>query len=163
MPAGIRGGIKLTDKLHPKYRKQLEEANKFEDFVTLKLYQVGVVIGLHKSMAYQRQGESRAGFEIKYDQKYQGTGNLFIETGERATATEGEPLKPSGIHANDNSWIYVIGDYHKLWVFGCKTLGHLQPKYKSAETKADNGVVTGKGFLMPVKDADKYAEKTISC
>lgn len=140
----------------------MEDAIKFEDFVAHKLYDAGIPIGVHRSRSYQRYGESRAGFEIKHDMRRVETQNLFIETEERSTASVDTPLKPAGIYAEDNSWLYVIGDYHKLWIFANKTLRqlHATGRYKDSQTiDKQSGVVTAKGFLLPVSDADRYAAK----
>lgn len=140
--------------LHEKYESNLDEAKRFEDYASLKLYQHGIMIYVHASRNYQvRYGESRAGFEIKYDGNRQKTGNLFIETAEKHH--EDADWKPSGIRANDGSWLYLIGDYHKIWVFACRTLCLIEKRYSARET------ATARGYLLPVSDADKYAAKVI--
>ena len=56
-------------------------------------------------------------------------------------------------------WLLAIGNYRVWWALGFNMLWHLhisevnaQPRYKRIET------ATAQGFLLPVNDADKYAE-----
>jgi len=142
--------------LHANYESNLAEAQKFEDFASNKLHSIGISIGVFRSKHFQiMYGESRAGFEIKYDTKRIGTGNLFIETEERPSIKHN--FKPSGPFHSDNSWMYVIGDYHKIWIFSCNELRRLAREYKFKQTP------TAKGFLLPVTDADVIAAKIINC
>lgn len=142
--------------LHAKYESNLAEAQKFEDFASDKLHSVGISIGVYRSKHFQiMYGESRAGFEIKYDTKRINTSNLFIETEERPSVNA--EFKPSGPFHKDNSWMYVIGDYHKIWIFSCNELRRVSTKFRFVDTP------TAKGFLLPVSEADVIAAKIIDC
>lgn len=142
------------------------EAEEFQDFVSDALFEIGLPIGCYSSKKYQyKKGESRAGVEIKYDQRVAETGNLYIETAEKA-----DPSRPafsdSGIFRNDNSWLYVIGDYRTIWIFAKSMLRLLYeatkqegvPRYPRVD-EATFG--TSKGFLLPRIDADRYAARVL--
>lgn len=145
---------------HETYDANLDDAQKFEDYVERKLYDRGLPIGVHRSRCFQfAYGESRAGVEIKYDRKYQQTGNLFVETAERHH--KDVEMKPAGIYGK--GWLLAIGDYHRLWLFGMTTLKHLHtatvegaPRYQRRVTS------TAEGFLLSVTEADKFAEQCLT-
>jgi len=145
---------------HDSYAENLEEAKKFEDYVDRKLYhEAGLPIGLHRSGSFQiSYGESRAGFEIKYDRKCKTTGRLFIETAE--THDVDVPMKPAGIHGK--GVFLVIGDYHKIWLFGMRTLRRLESQFTAIEVKKGSQKPTARGFLLPVTVADEYAELVLN-
>lgn len=133
------------------YKNKLEEGLEYQDIVTRLLYQRGIVIVGYSSKKFQNNaGENMLGAEIKRDGNFRKTGNLYIETAEKS-----HPDKPvytiSGIHRDDNSWLYVIGDELLIYIFAKKYLKLLQNRYKQVETP------TSKGFLIPLIDADKYS------
>ncbi len=140
------------------YRQERYEAgDKFADFANDILYANGVIIGMYHSKDRQWSvGESRAGMEIKYDEQRVKTGNLYIETAEK-TNKDNAAFVQSGILSTDNRWLYLIGDYHAIWIFSVTMLRHLRPKYREIEI----GMGTSKGFLLPQKDADKYAARVL--
>lgn len=148
--------------LHANYKSNLEAAKVFEDFVYDQMYRLGVCIVRYGTLEYQRVGENRAGLEIKLDRKFRQTGNLFIETYERYNSTV--DFKPAGCLSPDNSWWYAIGDYEGFYLFGKQMLARMNDHkngngglhYKHVETE------TSKGFLLPVSDAGKYADRVIN-
>lgn len=128
----------------------------YQDFVVDALSSlIGLHVQVYTSKVYQFSvGESRQGVEIKNDEKYATTGNLWIETGEKARPREGDYAK-SGIYRGDNSWLYVIGNYDTIFVFP-KTLLillHRSGKYMQRE----NGTKTSIGFCLPNVDAKRFA------
>lgn len=143
------------------YRKtQIEDGLRFQDFVVDIAWQAGLVIAQYASRTYQlKVGESRNGIEIKYDKKRKDTGNLCIETAEKAEPRPG-PYFPSGIMREDH-WIYTIGDYDIIYFFPTKFLralnelknGHGQYKYRRYENRTKTSV----GFLLPETDGERYA------
>jgi len=140
------------------YDEKLEEGWRFEDFVTEVLYFNGIIIGLYRGRSMQsRVGESRAGVELKYDMKAAETGNLYIEISEKNDA-DNKDFISSGIYAEGNSWIYIIGNYSILYIFATATLRllHSQNRYKTVS------IPTSNGFLLPRIDAEKYAAKIIN-
>ena len=138
------GGIKLTI------------GQSFQEYVKEKLFEY-----LKWSITYYEteegqytKGESEQGIEVKKDQKFRGTGNLFIETYEKRHA-DNEQWIPSGINRKDNSFLYLIGDKETLYLFCKKQLKGLQHRYIHKRTG------TSKGFLLPIAEAKIWAIKRI--
>jgi len=143
----------------PEYEKKLEQGLHYQDFVIEELYKIGLPLISYSSKEYQNLiGENKAGIEIKNDTKFETTGNFYIEVSEKSNAKNKDFIK-SGIFRNDNTWLYVIGDRKKIYIFSKKHLQYLynQKKYKQVE------IPTSRGFLLPVSDAEKlYAIKIIN-
>ena len=165
IPGIVRKGIKgkLDDlgfgNLNKYYKEKLDQGLMYQDFVVEKLYDHGLPIISYSSKKYQIMiGENKAGLEIKNDDKFRNTGNFYIEIAEKSN-----PQKPhyvmSGIYRNDNTWLYLIGDYQDIYIFGKKHLiqMHQTGLYRKVE------IPTSKGFLLPLSDAEKYAVKIINC
>ena len=135
---------------------KIESALLYQDFVIDLLFDtVGLVVVQYASRAYQyAKGESRTGVEIKHDEKYQQTRNLWIEVSEKAHPRLGD-YAPSGVYRQDNAWLYVIGDYETVFGFPKRLLQALarSDRYPLLE----NGTKTSKGFLLPDADAQRYA------
>lgn len=136
--------------------KQIESALLYQDFVVdTMLNMLGFAVVVYSSKAYQQGvGESRTGVEIKNDKKYASTGNVYIEIAEKARPRPGA-YAMSGIYRNDNTWLYVIGDYDTIFIFSKRTLLllHKSGRYKTIT----NGTATSEAFLLPDKDARAYA------
>lgn len=133
------------------YADMLERAEEFQDYVCGLFYERGLPIVMHTSFSYQTQvGENKAGIEIKLDQRMKETGNVYIETAEKANPENGSYV-PSGIYREDNTWLYAIGDYSTVYVLPKKYLQMLEKRYEQKQ------IATSKGFVMPVEDAEKYA------
>lgn len=142
-------------KLYEPYRKtKIESGQLYQDFVVDVLAQsIGLIVQVYGSRVYQMAvDESRNGVEIKHDEKYARTGNLWIEVGEKARPRPGD-YTASGIHRGDNSWLYVIGDYDTIFLFPKRYLLALAPRYRTLE----NNTKTSVGFLFPDADARRYA------
>jgi hypothetical protein len=138
------------------YAVKLESAKLYQDFVVDAAWDLlGLAIVLYSSQAYQNVvGESRTGVEIKHDELFAKTGNLWIEISEKA-----DPLNrnyiDSGIYRTDNTWLYVIGDYDTVFFFS-KTL--LRGLHRSGRwTVLENKTKTSNGFLLNAVDAQRYA------
>ena len=60
---------------------------------------------------------------------------------------------------DDNTWLYIIGNYETIFIFSKRLLQSLSRtgKYKHLE----NGTKTSVGFLLPKQDAEKYAAKIL--
>lgn len=141
----------------PYYKMQLEEGLKYQDFVKHELYKRGVPIVFNDSKYYQcEEGENILGAEIKNDKKFRETGNLYIETAEKSDETNENYVK-SGIYRDDNSWLFIIGDYATIYIFGVKHLVfvHNQGKYREIEKP------TSRGFLYPITQAIPIALQII--
>lgn len=147
----------MPDKDYEQYRKaQMESALLYQDFVVdTMLSMLGFAVVVYSSKAYQQAvGESRTGVEIKNDKNYAKTGNIYIETAEKDRPRPG-PYAPSGIYRDDNTWLYVVGDYDTIFVFSKRFLVslHQSGKYSRLENKTK----TSEAFLLPERDARKYA------
>ncbi len=142
------------------YKEKLEQGLYYQDFVIEQLYKIGLPLISYSSKEFQNMiGENKAGIEIKNDNNYSKTGNLYIETAEKSDENK-KNFWPSGIYRNDNTWLYLIGDLKRIFILSKKQLILLAKsnKYKQVEIK------TSQGFLLPVKDAEKhYAVKIIEC
>jgi len=143
------------------YRQaQMEDGQLYQDFVVDVAWQAGIAIAQYASKTYQLAvGESRGGYEIKHDKNRVKTGNLYIETAEKARPRAGDYV-PAGI-MRDGHWIYIIGDYDVIYFFANNLLRGLWklmvgsppcPRYRRP-----NPSPTSQGFLLPETDAQKYA------
>ncbi len=100
----------------------------------------------------RERGENPQGVEIKLDERFRQTGNLFIEYEERsnlASAWHNAGIVEPGRHV----WALAIGDYESVYVFGIRPLCYLfaEGGHKYVET------ATSKGFLLPLADAERHA------
>jgi len=105
------------------------------------------------------KGENRQGIEIKNDQKFSQTGNIFISV-ER---DYGYIKYESGIY-KDQSWLYVIGNEQTFYIFATK---HLKQYYETHNPKLFSGFVsnkngTDKGFLLSTKLADRLCIEKVT-
>ncbi len=136
-----------------------EEALQFQDFVVdLLLKEMRIVISNYSSKYYQqRYGENPQGIEIKMDLRMADTGNISIEVAEKSRANIAT-WTPSGIMRDDNTWLYIQGNYEKVYVFGkrfLRLLYHDRYQDRVREVKP-----TLKTFLMKTTVADKYCLKS---
>jgi len=138
------------------YAEQLEEGEKFQDFLTNKLPRYGIKISNYSSREYQYEhGENKEGIEIKLDKKYKETGNLYIEVAEKSHPNNPVYVK-SGIYKK-NAQYFITGDYHKIYMFSIKALRHINKSNKHKTVKTD----TSKGFLLPKEKAEYWAIRII--
>lgn len=135
---------------------QLEAGTAYQDFIVDLLATSKVLlIQQYASRQYQvAVGESRTGVEIKYQPAYNNTGNLWIETAEKARQRPGEYAK-SGIYRSDNTWLWVTGTYDRVWVFPKRTL--LLLAGDSRHPIRENKTQTSMGYLLTKKEADWYS------
>jgi len=145
------------------------EGEEYQDFVVNKLYEIGLVIVTYISRKYQfTEGENKAGLEIKFDERLEETGNLYIEIAEKSNP-DNENYVSSGIYRKDNSWLWAIGNYQFIYIFSKKYLKllYVSKRYQEVENKTK----TSRGFLLPTikskfshkGDAEKYSIKEIIC
>jgi hypothetical protein len=140
------------------YKNMLLKGLEFQDFVTdILIKELGIALSTYSSIRYQnKKGENKQGFEIKFDDKYKDTGNIYIETAEKSNENNINYVD-SGIYRSDNTWIYIIGNYQELYIF---SKSHLVLMHKS-KNYIEKTTKTSKGFLIPQKDAEKYCTKKI--
>lgn len=137
------------------YQDRLPIGQKFQDRCALQIMKnLNIPLVNLQSKDYQfKVGENLQGFEIKFDQCFTNTSNLYIETAHRVTPEQ--EYCNGGILRQDNSWLYCIGNYKVLYIFLKKFLVNL---YNSGRYEViENNLKTSKGFLLPKTDADKYS------
>ena len=150
------------------HENSLETGLQFQDFITEKFPQImGFNISVFQSKKYQMEkGESVQGVEIKYDARSTGdctyyknkaTNNVGIEVFEKTSKNRKAWVK-SGILRDDNTWLYVVGNYHQAWLFSKKRLVEL---YKDGRYNVVQTLPTIKTMLMPIKQADRHCEKKL--
>ena len=142
------------------YKNKLESGQLYQDFVVDCCWELlGLAVVQYSSKVYQQlKGESRTGVEIKHDEKFASTGNLYIEVGEKAMFRGGD-FTDSGIERGDNTWLYVIGNYDTIFIFS-KSL--LKAMYRSGRYRVfEISMGTSRGFLVPKADAEKYAAQIL--
>jgi hypothetical protein len=147
----------MNNLAYEKYRTaKIESGKVYQDFVVDACWNLlGLAIVQYSSALYQQNiGESKTGAEIKCDEQFARTGNLWIEIEEKARPRPGAYV-PSGIYRSDNTWLYIIGDYDHVFIFQ-KTL--LQLLHRSDRWRVfANGTATSRGFLLSATDATKWA------
>lgn len=140
----------------------LEVGHEFQDFVCTELSKCGIILQNLSSRRYQFDiGENLQGFEIKLDSPCTRTGRLSIEIAEKVSG-QSRVWAPSGINRGDNCWLYVQGNYERLFIFQTKLLRLLQKRasYVLDEWPRDNPTV--RKFYLPLADAEKYAARVLA-
>jgi len=103
-------------------------------------------------------GESRQGIEVKLDNRCTETGNVSIEVAEKSCVAM-PYWAPSGIMREDNTWLYVQGNYEIVYLFSKL---HLRRIYKVRyQDKVWTPKPTIQTFLMPTEVAETIALKVI--
>jgi hypothetical protein len=147
----------MTNAAYEKYRAvKIENGKVYQDFVVDACWNLlGLAVVQYSSLLYQQTvGESKTGAEIKHDEQFARTANLWIEIEEKARPRPG-PYVPSGIYRSDNTWLYIIGNYDHVFIFQ-KTL--LQMLHRSGKWRLiENNTKTSRGFLLTESDANKWA------
>jgi hypothetical protein len=114
-------------------------------------------ISHHTSLKKQFElGENVQGIEIKHDQKFCKTGNIFISVKRTYPYQED---KTSGIMKEHNKRFFVIGDKHKFYIF---SLQKLRRYYENTNPILLKGFLSEKngrewGFLLSEAVADEMA------
>lgn len=131
------------------YKEKLEQGLTYQDFVVEQLYDAGIPLISYSSKKYQCLiGENKAGIEIKNDNLFRKYGNFYFEYAEKSDKNNANYVN-SGILRNDNTWLWVQGDYEDIYVFSKK---QLVIAYNSGKFEFKQQP-TSKGFVMPVKHA----------
>lgn len=139
--------------LHDKYEANLAQAKEFELFASDALaHGLYILPVVYQSKHFQTTyGESLSRIEFKLDNKFRGSGNLFIETAE--TYDREVVKKPAGIYHAAAPWLFVIGDFSTFWVFATRCLQRQCEFGSYRHVKTD----TSDGFLLPTENADAIA------
>lgn len=141
------------------YKGKLQAGLEYQDFIADRLRKGDpcIILGAYSSRKYQNErGESAAGIEIKYDMRMKETGNLYFEVAEKSDAKLPE-YTPSGIMRNDNTWLYLIGDYEQAFLF---SKHQLKAVYADKNGYAQRGIKERQtsisiGFTYPITSALK--------
>lgn len=140
----------------------LEVGHQFQDFVCTELSKSGIILQNLSSRKYQYEvGENLQGFEIKFDGTSTRTRRLSIEIAEKVNGTS--PIwAPSGINRNDNCWLYIQGNYDRLFIFPTSLLRllHMSGRYTVDEWPREKPTV--RKFYLPFEDAERYAARELA-
>lgn len=147
-------GATRPDNWQSNYNSLLNEGLEYQDHVSGVLLRYGLIVNAFSSQKYQLKGEGWGGIEIKYDRRFHETQNLYIEMSEKRDPSNIKYF-PSGISKNDNTWLYVIGDYSTIFLFSKRQLYALRHNFKQVQTPTSNG------YLLPLASAQKWALKII--
>jgi len=142
------------------YRQnKIESGLLYQDFIVdLMLQVLRFPVTVYSSRLYQTTvGEGPVGVEIKHDEKYAETGNLWIEVAEKAYPRDGAYV-PSGVFRDDNSWLYIIGDYDTVFVFAKNILQAFAKRYNLHE----NRTRTSQGYLLSDAVARQSAARVLA-
>lgn len=153
--AGTASETKYPDA---KSQTSFQDGLEFQDFVCEQLLKkAGLVVQCFCSRKYQfNRGESVQAVEIKLDNLCLETGRLSIEIAEKSKASNLH-FVPSGIYRDDGAWLYIQGNYQKLFIFAKNILIllHESGRYEEHE------LPTIRKFYLPLDDAERYAAKVI--
>jgi hypothetical protein len=131
-----------------------EKGLVFQDFVCLELARRNIYVQNLASKRFQLEvGENLQGFEIKLDNLCTKTGRLAIEVAEKSQRSVSS-WTPSGIMREDNSILYIQGNYDCFWVFAKNWLRRYLAE-KSPEVIEFNGTI--RRFFLDLQTADKSA------
>ena len=142
------------------YKEKLEAGLEYQDFVADQLRKADpcIILSAYSSRKYQNErGESASGIEIKHDMRMKDTGNLYIEVAEKSNAALPD-YTSSGIMRNDNTWLYLIGDYEQAFLF---SKNQLKAIYADEQHYKSRGIYkkqteTSIGFVLPIGYAKKF-------
>ncbi len=133
------------------YSDKLKQGEEYQDFIVdyLRKNTPCIIMMNYTSRKYQYEhGESANGIEVKFDGRLCETKNLYIEVAEKS-----DPYlpnyTPSGIMRDDNTWLYLIGDYEQAFIFSKKQLREVYEdflnKWRQLEMRQ---IDTSQGFLL---------------
>ncbi len=153
--------MSLADPTYPdaKSKTSFQDGLEFQDFVCTTLAQQGIVLQNLSSKKYQYTvGENLQGFEIKLDNRCTDTKRLSIEVAEKTRDDAERGWAPSGICREDNSWLYIQGNYQILFIFA-KSL--LLRYMQTQDPKIEQYGGTIRRFFLPFAIARRNAAKVI--
>lgn len=143
------------------YAELLELGQQFEDHVNEWLWEEGIGFQNFRSKKYQfDKGENTARIEVKFDRRFEETGNLCFETEEVGT-NSGE--WHSSALSRGQCMLFAIGNYGTLYLFGANRLKDLFARFERDPECAVNcgarayETSTSRGWLLPESTANKLA------
>jgi len=142
-----------------KSKTAFQDGLEFQDFVCTILAEQGIVLQNLSSRKYQYNvGENLQGFEIKLDRRCTDTKRLSIEVAEKTRDDPHRNWTPSGICREDNSWLYIQGNYNILFVFA---KNWLMRYWKEKRPEIVQNRPTIQTFYLPFGTAFKCAAKVL--
>lgn len=136
-----------------------QDGLEFQDFVCQELAKYNIILQNLTSKKYQFEiGENLQGFEIKFDSRCTETNRLSIEIAEKSRRDMPDWTK-SGILRNDTSWLYIQGNYQKLFVFAKRFLLNY---YREKKPQCEEKHGTIQTFYLPFEVACRHAALVIT-
>lgn len=143
-------------EMTPEYARNLERGLNYQHWVQKMYPEIykGRTITYYEGKENQLRGESLEGIEVKLDDKiyeYCETGRLYIEMEEKSRV-ENDKYVESGIYRNDNTKIWLIGDYTIWFLFSKQKLiwlARLDPPFLFRPKPTGTSI----GFCIPIKNA----------
>ena len=150
------------------YKNMLFLGQWYEDYLYVKLEEkLKIKIdGCNTEGEQRRIGENHLGWEIKFDDNYKKTGNLFIEYCEKPDKNKPEFRRSGVLKEYDNSWLYLIGDEKVLYFFAMRDLANAYyylDEYKNPihERKPCKEGTSWGYLLKGQREINRYALKTL--
>jgi len=140
------------DPVYPNAKSptSFQDGMEFQDFVCTELAKHGIILQNLSSRRFQYEvGENLQGFEIKQDNRCTDTMRLSIEVAEKSKQSMPN-WTPSGIFRDDNSWLYIQGNRHILFVFA---KNWLQRWMKAKNPPIVENTPTIRSFFLPFSTA----------
>lgn len=142
------------------YKKKLQQGLEYQDFVFDQFRHMDgmpIFLGAYSSQKYQyEKGESPSGIEIKYDSQIKKYQSIFIEIAEKSDASLPN-YTPSGVMRDDNTWLYLVGDYEQAFIFPKRKLQVVcNPDNPYIDFKE---IATARGYSFPLD----YIERESLC
>lgn len=140
---------------HATIKDALEQGRIYQDFVCIELAKAQkLYLQNMSSRKYQNEvGENLQGVEIKLDNRCLETKQLSIEIAEKSNR-DYHHWFPSGIMRNDNSFMYIQGNFKAFWLFAKRDLKLIHSK-KIYAIRDFNGTL--QSYFLPLKIADHFA------
>ena len=142
------------------YAEKLKQGLDYESFVkAIIANELFIDIDFYKTYEDQiNQGESKQGIEIKFNSEINKYNSIWIEIKERSRTDR--PYNWSGIYRNDNTWLFVCGDYKQIYIMSKKYLRMLHKTIYLNKVK-EISRHTSIGFRMMLPEVNKYCIKKI--
>ena len=154
--------MNVNDK-EPDYYDRLEDAKEFEQY-WCEIIEYKLNLKLTRTLTKENQarflGDTLQGFEFKYDHLIDKWGNLWIETQQKTHYTQ-ESFMPSSLTKRDNTWMFCMGDYQRLYFLPKRSLlcELRSGKYEVRKNKRgeEEYKATSIGFKLPLERAKKVS------
>lgn len=155
--------MRCYQHLYPdsKDRNSVQSGYEYQDFVLEQCMNIGLVLTYFQSRKYQfERGEGKIA-EVKLDTNCTSRGSnkprrLSIEVAEKSRKDNAE-FVPSGIYKDDETWLYIQGNWNIIYIFARKDLIALHRTGRYEEHTEP----TLRGFFLEAEEARDVALKVI--